>query len=303
MTVGILMATYNGARFLGEQLLSIERQSSPNWHLSVSDDGSVDATLDIIEAFRRDHPGRVEVVAGPGQGFAANFLSLLRRPRVKAEYWAFCDQDDRWDEDKLQRAVHWLDQAPAAQAALYCSRTRLIDADGASLGLSPDWSRAISFRNALVQNIASGNTMVFNESARDLLSGPAPVAAPFHDWLLYLAVTGCGGRVFFDREPHMDYRQHGANVLGPWGGAAALWQRLKIVADGTYGHWMEENMEALQGIEGRLSGEARKLMEQFMSKRKPSGFARAMQLRRAGVYHQSAIATLLLMTAAISGKV
>lgn len=303
VTVGILMATFNGARFLDEQLLSIERQSHADWHLSVSDDGSTDATRDIIEAFRCDHPGQVEIVAGPGKGFAANFLSLVQSPGVKADYWAFCDQDDHWYDDKLQRAVQWLDQAPATLPALYCSRTRLIDADGRSLGLSPDWSRTISFRNALVQNIASGNTMVFNESARDLLSGFALVDAPFHDWLLYLVVTGCGGRVLFDHVPQVDYRQHGGNAMGPWGGAAAHWQRLKIVAGGTYGDWMEANLAALQGIEHRLSDETRELMEQLKSKRKSSGFARVMQLRRVGVYHQSPVATLLLMAAAISGKV
>ena len=104
---------------------------------------------------------RLDVRIGPGKGFVANFLSLACDTAIKADYYGFCDQDDLWDADKLERALAWLDAAPRGMPALYCARTRLIAEDGGDIGFSPFFGKPLTFRNALVQSIAGGNTTWF----------------------------------------------------------------------------------------------------------------------------------------------
>ncbi|RLJ63666.1 glycosyltransferase family 2 protein [Sulfurisoma sediminicola] len=300
--VGVVLGTCNGARFLGEQLDSVARQSGADWRLLASDDGSVDATLEILNSFAAAWPGRVEVRAGPRLGFARNFLSMLENPGFDASFWAFCDQDDVWHDDKLSHAVGWLATVAGDRPALYCSRTALVDENGTRLGASPDWRRPPDFRNALVQNIASGNTMVFNEAARRLVAGAGAVGVPFHDWWAYLLVAGCGGEVRFDPVPRVSYRLHGENALGPWGGWRAWRHRSKLLADGTYGGWLDENLVALSGMESQLGDAARATLARFRAMRKARGLRRGVELIRSGVFHQSTLGYLGLLVAASLGR-
>lgn len=300
--VGVLLGMCNGARFLGEQLDSLARQSGADWRLLASDDGSVDATLEILNAFAVAWPGRVEVRSGLRSGFARNFLSMVENPGFEAPFWAFCDQDDVWHDDKLSHALTWLATVAGDRPALYCSRTDLVDENGIRLGASPDWRRSPDFRNALVQNIASGNTMVFNEAARRLVARSGAVGVPFHDWWVYLLVTGCGGEVRFDPVPRVSYRLHGENALGPWGGWRAWRHRSKLLADGTYGGWLDENLVALSSMESQLGDSARAVLTRFRAIRKARGLWRGVELIRSGVFHQSMLGYLALLVAAPFGR-
>ena len=102
--VTILMCTKNGAAFLDNQLKSIADQTHAKWTLFVSDDGSTDATGNILKRFADSHEQKTAVRNGPGKGVSANFLSLATDPAIDADYFAFSDQDDVWYEDKLARA-------------------------------------------------------------------------------------------------------------------------------------------------------------------------------------------------------
>ncbi len=105
-TACILMGTYQGEHYLLEQLESIRSQTHGYWRLFVSDDGSTDNTLPILLDFQASLPlGQMEIVAGPRRGFAANFMSLLLNPAIEGDYFAFCDQDDVWNKEKLAVAV------------------------------------------------------------------------------------------------------------------------------------------------------------------------------------------------------
>ena len=96
-TVCILMGTYNGQAFLAEQLLSIENQSHKDWRLVISDDGSTDDTLAIAKTFQEKWgKDRIEIRLGPKQGFCKNFLNLACDSTIKADFYAFADQDDIW---------------------------------------------------------------------------------------------------------------------------------------------------------------------------------------------------------------
>ena len=107
--MAILLATFNGERFLQEQLSSIEAQEHTHWVLYASDDGSTDATLDILQDFQqRLGTSRVHIRRGPGQGLCANFLGLAADATIEADFFAFCDQDDVWLPTKLVSAVQAL---------------------------------------------------------------------------------------------------------------------------------------------------------------------------------------------------
>ena len=209
--VAVLLGTKNGAAFIGEQLASLMAQSHSLIDLWVSDDGSTDGTIAIIESSwkSRWQKGRLTLVTGPCQGFPANFRSMIVDPRIEADYYAFCDQDDIWEPDRLERAVRWMQTLGPEIPLLFCSRTATMTETGDTIGYSPLFRRRPSFRNAMVQSIAGGNTMMVNRAARDLLA-KASSRTEFvsHDWWAYLIVTAAGGIVRYDLRPLVRYRQH-----------------------------------------------------------------------------------------------
>jgi glycosyltransferase involved in cell wall biosynthesis len=202
----ILMGTYNGEAFLAEQLLSIENQSHKNWRLVISDDGSSDATLTIAREFQKKWGSdRLAIREGPIQGFCTNFLSMACDPTIKADYYAFSDQDDVWNNDKLSKALRYFTAENHLETPrLYCGRVQLADKNLVLLGLSPLFEMPRSFRNALVQSIAGGNTMVFNQSAKELLEKAGLQHVVSHDWWLYQIIKGAGGVVYYDPEESFD---------------------------------------------------------------------------------------------------
>jgi len=230
MNVAILLSTYNGVRYLPEQLASLAAQTHAAWKLYVRDDGSSDATLGLLRRFAEAHPGRVEIRAANNVGAVASFLELLGRLEIEADAFAFCDQDDVWYSDKLARAVAWLAQA-GEDPALYCTRVRLVDAQLRPKGLSPligSWG----FQHALFENIAMGCTTVLNRKAHTLLAERLPPAKGItvHDWWCYLAIAAVG-RVHFDPQPSLDYRLHQGNVIGlTTGRAAEILRQVRLFA-------------------------------------------------------------------------
>src|SRR5215470_1879429 len=137
-TATILLCTFNGEHFLAQQLASLKRQTFKNWKLIASDDGSSDQTKSILRAFGKSFaPGKVKIIDGPRRGAPANFLFLACGKNLASDYYAFCDQDDVWEADKLARAISILEQPGLAVPALYGSRTSFVDETGKTTGLTP----------------------------------------------------------------------------------------------------------------------------------------------------------------------
>ena len=206
--VAILMCAWNGERYLAEQLQSFIDQTHTNWSLHVSDDGSSDATCDIVRRFSEGQHRVVTLRRGPRRGFSRNFMSLVCAPDIAGDYFAFSDQDDIWNKDKLERALNWLTTIPQEVPAVYCSRTEVVDDAGHRLGFSPLFTKPPGFRNAIVQNVGGGNTMAFNASARSLLAAIGDVEVVSHDWWTYQITSAAGGLVRYDPQPSIRYRQH-----------------------------------------------------------------------------------------------
>jgi len=299
--VAILMCTMQGQHFLAEQLNSIATQTHPLWVIWASDDGSKDFTHDILEYYQA-HWGedRIAIHEGPAEGSTANFLSLTCRADIDADYFAYADQDDIWESDKLERAVAWLETVPADVPALYGSRTQLVDERNQHLGYSPLFRRGAHFRNALVQNIAGGNTMVFNRAARDLLRlAGEDVKAVTHDWWAYMVVTGCGGQVHYDATPTVRYRQHDFNLIGANQSWVARLQRLWLLLQGRFRRWDQANIDSLQNIRHLLTPETRATLDEFEYLRDATVVQRLTRLRRSGLYRQTVLGNLGLIAAAL----
>ena len=303
--VAILMCTYNGGQFLSDQLNSIEQQSYLNWKLVVSDDGSQDETLALLEQYKC-HWGddRLEIMKGPKKGFASNFLSLTCNPGIKADFFAWSDQDDIWGEDKIQAALDWLNTIPSDIPALYCGRTQLINEAGIAIGHSPLFTLPPHFSNALVQSIAGGNTMVFNQAARKLLcEAGSDLNIPSHDWWAYQLITGIGGTVHYDPQPKMQYRQHNSNIIGSNSGLAAYLLRWRMVLQGRFYEWNERNIYALETIQHLLCKEHQNTLLQFKSARNQKTFRRLLGIKLAGLYRQTLAGNLGLLIATLLKKI
>jgi len=286
----VLLATRNGARHLKEQLESVRDQTVRSIDILASDDGSTDQTREILEAeASRWNKGRFEIVRGPCNGFAENFRSLVLRAYGDADYYAFSDQDDIWDREKLETARSSLAEVSMTTPALYCGATFTISEDGLPIGVSPIMRRAPSFRNALVQSIAGGNTMVMNKAAFRLLQKACrDKHFVSHDWWAYLIVSGAGGTVIYDKNPLTHYRQHEANLVGANVGLAARARRIRLVMRGQWSDWIETNLAALDANRDLLTAENRRCLDEFAALRQQAGpLNRLRLLARLRLYRQS----------------
>lgn len=213
-SVEILLSTYNGEKYLKEQLSSLSSQSMDNIRITVRDDGSTDGTLEILHNFCRDNES-LTYFSDRNVGVVASFLALLEISSDQSEFVAFCDQDDVWHRHKLEVAVNRLTDGNSRCPKMYCSRTKLVDEELNFIGYGRGVKRPASFENAMLQNIATGCTIVLNRSAVDLLKKRLPNAAKIrmHDWWVYLVISAFGS-VIFDNNSYIYYRQHANNVVG-----------------------------------------------------------------------------------------
>jgi len=302
--VAILLATYNGARHLAEQLDSIIAQTHADWTIHVSDDGSTDETLAILLTYReRLGAERLVLWQGPRAGYSRNFMSMLHRDGIDGDFVAFSDQDDVWDADKLAKALDAIGGVPDDDATLYCGRSRLIDESGAPYGFSPLFALTPSFANALVQSLAGGNTMLLNRQARVLMCRAAEDARVVsHDWWAYLVVSAAEGRIVYDREPTIGYRQHAENVIGSNAGFGARLRRMADMVGGRHREWNDANIALLAAMTDDFSVANRVRFERFVRGRNSWLLPRLVAFARAGLYRQTAVGNAGLMLAALLGR-
>jgi len=299
-TVHILLATFNGGRFLAQQLASLARQTHTDWTLTVSDDGSDDDTLAIVARFASQVPQTVTVLRGPGRGVTRNFFHLIGNTPgcEKGDLYAFCDQDDVWLDDKLKRAVAWHSAHASSPVRLYCGRTQYVNEALAPLGTSRALQRPPGFGNALVQNIASGNTMVLDAALMQGLRQVHPTHSVWHDWTTYLVAAALGGMVHFDDSPGVLYRQHAHNVIGANEGLRAQLRRLGPVLTGRYRQWSDTNVQAMHDVQALLTPTAAQCLKDFeLMRRQPFALQRLALLLRSPVRRQGFLSNAVLALA------
>jgi glycosyltransferase involved in cell wall biosynthesis len=209
--VQILLSTYNGERYLAEQMDSLLAQDHHPLDVLVRDDGSTDSTLQILERYA--HASNVRVVRALNVGAAQSFLELVGLSSPKADYFALCDQDDVWLPSKVSRAVGMLTELQSDDPAIYASRLAIVDEKLSPITLSAIPRHPPALGNALVETCLTGCTMVFNRAARDLLASNLPRQVVMHDTWIYLVLAAFGD-IQFDPRPSILYRQHAANTIG-----------------------------------------------------------------------------------------
>ena len=214
MKLVVLMSTYNGERYIREQLDSLLKQSLKPDLIFIRDDGSKDDTVAILEEYASEY-SFIKYYSGKNKGPAKSFWELICNCD-EADYYALCDQDDVWFEDKLETAVSALEKENEKIPLLYCSKFTLTDKD-----LNPINSNVSSlysfsdFPHALIYHTAPGCTFVFNNEARKKIIkyDVEKEYCIIHDAIIHKVVT-MFGKMILDDASHIYYRQHGSNEIG-----------------------------------------------------------------------------------------
>lgn len=303
--ITIALCTYNGAAHLDAQLQSYVAQNHANWDLWISDDGSTDGTLEILDRFARDHgTGRdIRILHGPRAGVAQNFLSLLCHPDLPAQPTALSDQDDVWMPHKLTHALTALAQT-GGTPALYGAQSIHTDTDLTPQGRSIGGGVA-SFGNALVQNIVSGHSATLNAAALALVrAAGVPADVPYQDWWLYQLVTGAGGQVIVAPDAVLFYRQHEDNAMGAHSGLNQRLNRLFSLFGQEFSHWITANTKALSQphVHALLNADTQTTLKAVQAAPR-AGPGRLRVIHAQAIRRQDRASTLALYLAALLGRV
>ena len=213
MSVQILMSTYNGAKYLKDQIDSILQQDYSDFQLLIRDDGSTDGTPRVLSTYA-DQNTIISYITEQNAGVVISFFELIKKADDSNEWFAFSDQDDVWLSCKISKALELMSGYDSSVPLLYCSNKIVTDEQ-----LNPvsqeikEYVRQPSFGNALVQNICTGCTCLFNRELLKLLRKQMPQYVIMHDWWLYLTAS-CFGIVVYDCNSYILYRQHEHNVWG-----------------------------------------------------------------------------------------
>lgn len=223
-TVAICLATYNGEKYLQEQLNSILRQSYQDFHLFIRDDSSSDKTIEIIKENISRHQDKITLIDDPsykGGSSKANFASILSyvTKSYNFKYFMFSDQDDYWLEDKIKICMNSMlnTEQMFSGPILVHTDLRVVDQNLKTLGDSFFDYRALDvskkdLNHLLIQNNITGCTMLWNKSLNDIIDLENENIA-MHDWWISL-VASAFGNIICIKKPTILYRQHGDNVVG-----------------------------------------------------------------------------------------
>lgn len=219
--ISILLACYNGERYISEQIESLLAQTHQKFVLYINDDFSDDATFEIIKRYRNKYPHRIVATQNTKNSGCAkhNFMDMMIEH--KNDYVMLCDQDDVWLPDKIEKTLDKMRQLEAAHGKqtplLVYTDLRVVDRDLHTIAesyqrmLISDYNRS-KLEHELTQNVLTGCTGMYNRVLADMLNTSPPFMV-MHDWWLML-VACVFGKVDFIDEPTVLYRQHGENVIG-----------------------------------------------------------------------------------------
>lgn len=227
----ILLSTFNGEKYLREQLKSYDEQTCrEKIKILIRDDGSSDSTQEILQEFTQREG--LEIEFGEHLGTNASYQWLLRNSDPECGFFAFSDQDDIWLPGKLTLALEALKQYSQKGPLLFASRSQIVNEALRPTGLSINPVRGISYYNVMVQNVLPGHTQVFNAALRDDLSRHGILGAHVVDWWVYL-VASAKGKIIFSEACSVLHRQHGGNAVGyQRGWLAGLMKKLRYIRDG-----------------------------------------------------------------------
>lgn len=262
--VVILLSTYNGEHFLRDQLTSLLNQNYSNIKILIRDDGSTDKTREILNEFEQKN-SLVDVIYGENIGVIKSFFRLLKEAK-EYQYYAFCDQDDIWLEDKVSRAISSISKYDSDVPVLYGSNLTIVDENLKIIKKAIKKKYTPSLNNALFQNIIAGCTTVINNEARKYLIIDIPEKLRMHDWWMYQVVS-CIGEVIYDSESRILYRQHDSNTVGADTGLIGFWKNriFRLNTNKTLPYIMHHASELKRIFEADMSTENLQIINDLLN--------------------------------------
>lgn len=210
--VQVIMSTYNGEKYIKEQIQSIFNQKECNVSLLIRDDGSTDRTIEIIKELELKH--NIKLIQGENLRAAKSFLEAIKFTDEEKDFFAFSDQDDVWLEDKLINAIKILENYNN-NMAVYASNLTAVDEKKQIIKhkILPE-KFSLEYKDLLIKSqYLFGCTMVFNKSMRNFIKKQNPEQPMMHDiWIALMATLK--GKLIYDNNSYIYYRQHGNNQVG-----------------------------------------------------------------------------------------
>lgn len=299
--IDVVIATYNGEKYLKEQLDSILGQTYKDIHIICRDDGSTDRTVDIIREYEAEYPEIVSLITDDVKcgSSCSNFMQALKH--TTAEYVMFSDQDDYWLKDKIR---HTLDRMKTIESRVGCNKPVLVFGSYQPVDekLNPlkdniksrqEAAYKLDFTNLLVQNYVHGCLMMVNRTLADMM-GDYNKHILMHDWWGALIAAG-GGAVEHIDEVMMLYRQHGDNVVGSVNVKSFQYRMRKVLDPETKKAsklYMEQARLLYKRNKNDLTDEHRRELKAFIKLFQKPKFVRVIELVR-GNYLKSDLVRVL----------
>ena len=260
--VAVIMSTYNGERFIREQIDSILNQTYKNVKIVIRDDGSSDNTVSIIKEYQAKY-NNIELHEGKNIGFVRSFFELLSL--VEADYYSYADQDDVWMPNKIELAVNSLNKLDDTKPNMAYGNSDYYD-ENMKLIRKGERNRKYKFLYALFSCVSQGMTMTVNKKTRDMILDNTPSTAFFHDWWTYLVCISMGN-VVYDNVTTVKYRRRKENATSEGMGYFTLlkWRVKNLL----FGNGMKEIKQQLVNFKEiyymTLSQEQRAILDTFVS--------------------------------------
>lgn len=310
MKVNILMSTYNGEKFVAEQIESIQQQTFADWKLLIRDDGSTDKTCEIADEFAKKDP-RIQLIKAENVGVIQSFYELVKAE--EADFYFFADQDDYWLPEKLEIILAQAQKHDNTKPVMYYTDLKVTDKNLSVTSESMIKSQSDHANTQLVQelteNTVTGGASMINHALGTLWQTTNDII--MHDWYLAVLASAVGELVYIDQPTHL-YRQHESNVLG----ARTLSKRMK--------KWLHPNLwfekywwlisssqkqaeKLLTEQENLLTESNKQLIKAYVSileqpKAKRHEILEKFNLRKNKNYHTRIFRTLIITKFAYKGK-
>ncbi|MEE0779405.1 MAG: glycosyltransferase [Massilimicrobiota sp.] len=299
----VLMSTYNGEKYLVEQVESIFNQKG-NYDISllIRDDGSNDMTINIIQKLKEKYK-KIKFIKGSNLGCNGSYFELFKLAyKEDFDFFAISDQDDIWLDDKISKALYYIQNYDQNQPILYGSASYLVRDDKIPYGKTQTANKEISVFNTIIQNFFPGHSQVFNRALLQYLIVDIDVSNiyVYDSWITNIANNF--GKVIFDNEPHTLYRMHERNVVG-YGKSQIQWLKTRI-------NRMKKGdiIRQTQQIEYFLEVYGKKLNQTFLNEMnfflvsRKNIFSRLKYIVQCKLYRQKTIETIYFKALYLFGK-
>lgn len=262
--VVVLISTYNGEKYLKEQLDSILNQTYKNIEIVIRDDGSKDGTINLIKEYQQKYEN-ITLKEGTNIGFIKSFFQLLNL--ANADYYAYCDQDDIWLENKIELAVKELEKTDNTKPNMAFGNSDYYDEKMNFKGKGEE-HKTFSFQNSLYECVTQGMTMTINQKAKEMIIENIPEKCLFHDWWTYMICSGMGSILYSD-DTIVKYRRFEKNATAEGQSILKifLWRIEKLITDNGMKDIKMQQREYKKMFYDKLSSENQKILDIFVQEK------------------------------------